>query len=341
MRFRSVCSLMLLLVMNVSVLVTQFGCVSPFTKYELGRMSFVFENYENAIKYYTEAIKQKPNYVDAYYDRGQSYYALKKYNNAIADYNMAIELSPQRAPMFYVSRSKVFQAKNDYDQAIKDCTTAIQLNPNYFEAYYQRSRFYSQLGHHDKAIADCTTVRSLAPNDIDANFNSGNAYHLYGEALFKQQNYDAALAQYTLSIQLYSFAKDAAKRDPNYSIIARTETSKLIAVKIKMIETALAYASFVRGIIYLNKNDTPKAIYDISTTIDLEPDNYNALKRRGDTYFHTENYNRAIMDYTRLIELKPTDSLGYSLRGKVYRQIGDNASADADFAIARQLSRTQ
>ena len=206
----------------------------------------------------------------------------------------------------------------------------MELQPDYFGAYYRRSWVYTDLGEYDKAIASCAAARSLAPNDALANYNSGFAYESYGEALFKIDEYDKALSQYTLAISLYAFAYDAATSHPEAKdrtrFIARAQGGR-------------ARVCLLRAGIYLQRLDMDNALSDFSTTIQLDPANYVAFKLRGDLYYALERYREAIRDYTRLIELKPTNSVGFSLRGKAHLLAGDQASAD--LAIAEQLSGTQ
>ena len=330
MKYCSVCLLMLVLFMGV--VVTQSSCMSAYRNHNFGKLAYLYENYEASIDFYNKAINQAPNYRDAYVGRGEVYYALKQYDAAIADYNRAIQLSPQGAAAIYVSRAEAYHAKNDYDQALEDCTTALELQPDYLGAYYRRSWVYTDLGEYDKAIASSAAARSLAPNDARANYNSGFAYEVYGDALFKIDEYDKALSQYTLAISLYSFAHAAATSHPEAKDMPRF---------IAGAQAARARVCFLRAGIYVQRRELDNAISDISTTIQLDPANYVAFQMRGDLYYALERYREAIRDYTRLIELKPTDSVGYSLRGKAHLLAGDQASADADLAIAEQLSGTQ
>ena len=330
MKYCSVCLLMLVLFMGV--VVTQSSCMSAYRNHNFGKLAYLYENYEAAIDFYNKAINQAPNYRDAYVGRGEVYYALKQYDAAIADYNRAIKLSPQGAAAIYVSRAEAYHAKNDYDQALEDCTTALELQPDYLGAYYRRSWVYTDLGEYDKAIASSAAARSLAPNDAHVNYRSALAYEVYGDALFKIDEYDKALSQYTLAISLYAFAYDAATSHPEAKDMTRF---------IARIQAARARVCFLRAGIYVQRRELDNALSDFSTTIQLDSANYLAFQLRGDLYYALERYREAIRDYTRLIELKPTDSVGYSLRGKAHLLAGDQASAGADLAIAEQLSGTQ
>ena len=330
MKYCSVCLLML--VLFIGVVVTQSSCLSAYEYYNYGNIAYLHENYEVAIDFYTKAINRTPNYRDAYVRRGEVYYALKQYDAAIADYNRAIQLSPQGAAAIYVSRAEAYHAKNNYDQALEDCTTALELQPDYLGAYYRRSWVYTDLGEYDKAIASSAAARSLAPNDAHVNYRSALAYEVYGDALFKIDEYDKALSQYTLAISLYAFAYDAATSHPEAK-----DRTRFIA----RIQAARARVCFLRAGIYVQRRELDNALSDFSTTIQLDSANYPAFQLRGDLYYALERYREAIRDYTRLIELKPTDSVGYSLRGKAHLLAGDQASAGADLAIAEQLSGTQ
>ena len=59
------------------------------------------QEYENAIMHYTEAIKSKPDFTAAYYNRGTAYYKKGEYDNAITDFDKAIELKPDYVDAYY------------------------------------------------------------------------------------------------------------------------------------------------------------------------------------------------------------------------------------------------
>ena len=119
--------------------------------------------YDRAIADYTEAIRIKPDYAEAYRNRGVAYAEKGEYDRAIADYTEAIRLKPDYAEAYYnrgiayarkASTTKpspttrkpsgssrtmprrtpivalAYGAKGEYDRAIADCTEAIRLKPD-------------------------------------------------------------------------------------------------------------------------------------------------------------------------------------------------------------------
>lgn len=65
------------------------------------------------------------------------------------------------------------------------------------------------------------------------------------------------------------------------------------------------------------KNNFEKAIQMFDKAIELNPNNANAYKYRGDVYMLT-NLEKAIEDYTKAIELKPNYISAYSSRAAIY-----------------------
>ena len=82
-----------------------------------------------AIEEYTQAIKLKPDYAEAYLGRGNAYYDKGDYDHAIADYGQAIKLRPDYARA-YDNRGLAYYSKGDYDRAIVDLCRYLELLPN-------------------------------------------------------------------------------------------------------------------------------------------------------------------------------------------------------------------
>ncbi len=74
----------------------------------------------------------------------------------------------------------------------------------------------------------------------------------------------------------------------------------------------------------LNKSDTVGAITEYSKTIESNPDNYYALKKRGLLYYAKGKYKEAEKDFTNCIAIKQTDAMVFYHRGNArQKQAGD------------------
>ena len=150
------------------------------------------EHSENAVRHYTEALKLKPDFAEAYNNRGNAYTDKGELDKAIQDYNTAIKLKPGNANA-YNNRSVAYTDKGKFDAAIQDCNEAVNLNPWHAEAYYNRGNAYTDKGELDKAIQDYNTAIKLKPEFVEAYTNRGVAYYGKGEFDKTIQDYDAAI----------------------------------------------------------------------------------------------------------------------------------------------------
>jgi tetratricopeptide (TPR) repeat protein len=141
------------------------------------------------------------------------------------------------------------------------------------------------------------TVSPSAEKAAGAYFNRGIAYQQKGI-------YDNAMADYA----------EAIRHNPNL---------------------AGAYAN--RGMAYKRKGDYDRAIADYTQAIRLDPNDALTYSSRGNMYRDKCAYDQAIADYTQVIRLNPNNAYAYYDRGVAYQRKGNNASAEADIARAKEL----
>jgi tetratricopeptide (TPR) repeat protein len=155
------------------------GCGNYRSKrsFEKGVDAAKNQNDDLAIAAFSEAIRLKPDYVDAYINRGNAYAhrrkdgydkAITDYDKAITDFNEANRLDPKQQiasekANAYSFRAYAYRERGDYDKAIADFSEAIRLVPKHSLAYDNRAFAYYQKGDYDKAIADYKEAIRLFP----------------------------------------------------------------------------------------------------------------------------------------------------------------------------------
>jgi tetratricopeptide (TPR) repeat protein len=90
------------------------------------------EQYDKAIKDFSQAIKLDPGHVAAYNNRGNSYYERNEYRLALADFNRGLQRKPNYAKahlnrgLVYYQMDKTGQACRDFQKACDhgDCDGA-------------------------------------------------------------------------------------------------------------------------------------------------------------------------------------------------------------------------
>ena len=251
--------------------------ISAETYFLRGVAKFSLEqSYAAAIADFDTAIRLKPDYAAAYYNRGYAKDELGQYAAAIADYDTAIRLKPDNAAAYY-NRGIAKYELGQYAAAIADYDTAIRLKPDYAAAYFLRGNAKGRLGQYAAAIADYDTAIRLKPDYAAAYFLRGNAKDELGQ-------YAAAIADFDTAIRLKP--DDAAayinrgyakgKLGQYFAAIADYDT----AIRLKPDDAAAYYN---RGYAKYELGQYAAAIADYDTAIRLKPDDAAAYINRGNS----------------------------------------------------------
>lgn len=82
----------------------------------------------------------------------------------------------------------------------------------------------------------------------------------------------------------------------------------------------VTFAYTTRADVYLNLEDTVKALTDYAAAIKINPDDSRLYEKRAQVYYEQGKYNLSDVDYRKMVELKPGDVMGYM-------GVGRNANA--------------
>ena len=148
-------------------------------------------------------------------------------------------------------------------------------------------------------VAEYTRAITQSPEDMKYKF-----YLLRGMAYRDQRNIDAAIKDFSTSIQMRP-TQDAYLR---------------------------------RGEMYFEKGAYNIAEFDFSEAIAINP-SLEAYKLRGLTYLVLGNLEMAVADGTEIINLAPNVSQSYNIRMEAYAQIGEVQLAREDARRAIELDR--
>jgi tetratricopeptide (TPR) repeat protein len=81
-----------------------------------------------------------------------------------------------------------------------------------------------------------------------------------------------------------------------------------------------------------------RAIALLTEGIRLSPQLWQAFQYRGEVYLRGEQAEAALQDFSEAIRLAPRERHLYLLRGRAYSLLGDESSAQSDYACAAALA---
>ena len=179
--------------------------------YLLGRYEFAKytqAGWNNAIRYYEEALKLDPNYALAYCGLADNYAYMGSVvmpeKEAVAKEKefaqKALALDPELAEA-HMSLALALVAAYDWRNGLKEFDRALELNPNLAFAYELQAWTVNGLGRFDEAIA--TTRKAVELDPLNPFFQMSLSFYLYWA-----RQYDDAIAQ----------ARKTLEMDPNSAI---------------------------------------------------------------------------------------------------------------------------
>ena len=266
--------------------------------------------YKEAVVDFSEAIRLKPDYVQAYYDRGfwRTRFAgdgglvnfppdvIKQYQkDAITDLTKVIQLRPTFAAAYYLRAKARDYPKFDEQGAKKDFFQVIRLDPNLFDTYPDRGDLVKLELRDNQAV-----LRTLTQT-IQKNSKNADVLYQRGFVRLDVGDVKGSIEDFSQMIQLKNNDKDAY---------------------------------YGRGFAYYRLKDYRAAIKDLSQAIQLNPTFADAYLLRALAYLGAGDYQSSTKDSTYAISLDPDSGNTHFVQGLAYEKLGQHQNAAKDYEYA-------
>jgi tetratricopeptide (TPR) repeat protein len=103
------------------------------------------QQYENAVKGFTQSTIVKPNYADAYHNRANIFFKIGRLDLARDSYQTALYYSPQLYQT-YLSLTQIDLMEGKIDLAMQHAETSVKLQPDNPQSAYVLAVVYAQAG---------------------------------------------------------------------------------------------------------------------------------------------------------------------------------------------------
>jgi tetratricopeptide (TPR) repeat protein len=288
--------------------------------YMKGREKSLDGDYEAAVPYFEQALKQDPNSPGLNHELSEVYLRLSNLDRAEALCAKAVQLEPKSAEFrmtmggIFASQKKYTEAKEQYskvleldpsntrvplllgileaesgklDEGIKVLTKTIETTPDNFMAYFYRAKVYLEMEDIPRAKADLEKCLTIRPSFIEAGSALGTLYERLGEV-------DNAIAAYSRIQGSGSFKKRLAQ-------------------------------------LYLAKNEFEKALTEFLEYEEVEPDDYTVKVKIGLIYFELKRYTDAIARFQAILKEQPEAGNVRFYVGVVLEEMKNPDKAVAEF----------
>jgi tetratricopeptide (TPR) repeat protein len=161
--------------------------------------------YQESINAFTEVIKLRPLYADAYTSVGQTEIVWEKYESARTAIRKALSLDPNSARAFYYDGLLERRAGNT-EQEIADFRKVVEMFPQSRDARRELGITYYQRNNNPAAVEQFEALQRIDPDDLTAHYNLSILYRRMGkskeaveqQAMFVDKKVDPGAPTYSL-----------------------------------------------------------------------------------------------------------------------------------------------
>ncbi|GAA2640701.1 hypothetical protein GCM10010399_87880 [Dactylosporangium fulvum] len=157
---------------------------------------------DQALAAFDEAVRQRPGYVTAHFDRALALNLLGRPAEAIAGFERAIQLDPGYVQAMY-DIGGIHRAQNDMAKAVEAYDRALAVQPRYVSALVNKAVTLSDMGRMEEAVRSADeAIRVIDAGNTPDDVPNARAYAFgaKGAALLKLGRYQDALAAIDVAI---------------------------------------------------------------------------------------------------------------------------------------------
>lgn len=307
------------------IMAQHFGNYLQFGKIELDK-----KNYTEAIKYFNNAINQRPASYEGYFLRGYAKYSLDDFIGAEKDFTQASVYDPFNPEIYHyraISRSEQY----NFGGAFEDYETALEIDPKNAYYYLNRARTYLYIHEYESAISDCNQA-------VELKYSKENVFLMRGMAKAGVELYDEAIKDLDVAIRknpenTYGYVQRGAVwmeiKEPDSALV---DFNKALAINADD-----SYALFNRAQAFMELNDTANAFQDLNHVIELSPYNSYAYYNRAILKIGTDDIQGGIEDLNSVLAMNPENIVVYLYRGKLKASQGNYKGAIKDYSKAIEV----
>ena len=117
-----------------------------------------------AINYYNNALNVQPNNIKALYNLAMFYQETKDYEKALEKYRMILQIEPQHKNVLYNMGWVYMVGQEKHEEALAFYTKAIETDSTYVEAIHDRGLCFESLKQYENARQDYMYALKLVNN---------------------------------------------------------------------------------------------------------------------------------------------------------------------------------
>lgn len=257
-------------------------------------------NEEKALADFDEAIKLDPDNETYRLLRAVFLRNRQKFDEALAEVNQMINDSPDDANAL-ILQGEIFRQLDKPDQALESFNEATKLAPQAPGPYQNRGEIYREQSEFAKAIDEFTKVLELQPGSLLPLVHRAEAYLNNNQLNEALADVDAVLEREQV----------VAARRLRGEILAQLNRVDEAIEEIEQLSRTVPNQPELKmqlALYHLINKNPEEAISAYDDVLLMDPENFLALRSRGDAYLNMGNHTQAIEDFEKALKVEPNDA---------------------------------
>lgn len=295
-----------------------------------GNVAYKKGNYDEAIKFYSEAIEKTPNFADAYNNRGIVKLAQNNLDAAIVDFEKAVSIDNE----FILAKYNLGEAYSNTQELDKSLSLLKQI-----ESKYKDSSFYFvTLSNIFIKKSNYSEANTCLLNALRLNKNNDKAYTNLGFIQYSEKKYSEAKANFEHAIILNP-KQDLALN--NLSLISANENNYPKAIE--LVDKAINLNKSTtyennKGYYLLNIGQLEAGKTLIDKVVETDSKNAWAYRNLGVYYFLKKDFTTALTYFEKSDKLDPSVELLNYYLGFTQQSLNNNVKACQYWKVGTKLN---
>jgi tetratricopeptide (TPR) repeat protein len=288
------------------------------------------EQFHAALNNIESALKQKRDFVSAWFFKGMLLYILSRFEEALEAYQNTIMLDPEYVSA-YLCRGEIFLQRKNFNEALSELFRAIQVDPNNLIAWTYLGDALLELNQLDQALAAYEKALTLDKTSASIYFGMGRVYR-------KQGRYKEALEAYQIADILSPNSPDIYHNRGNVLLDLKlySEALNSFEQEIRLLPSADAF--ICKGNALRGLKRFQEALEALEYAINLAPDFLLAYINKGNVLLELERYEEALASYNQASFINPHNAHTHFGKSRALLFLGRNEEALAEIQKCTHLN---
>ncbi len=298
-----------------------------------GNVAYKKGNYNEAIKFYTEAIEKTPKFADAYNNRGRVKLEMDNIEGAIQDFEKAVSIDDK----FYMAKFNLSEAYSNTGKLEESLVLLKQISNQYKDSsfyYVTLSNVLIQKNNFAEANSNLAVALQLNPKN-------DKAYTNLGYIQYTDKNYDAAKQNFEKAISLNP-KQDFALNNLSLIYAQKEDYVKALETVEKAIEinkNEIYQNNKAFYLLNLGKLEEGKKLLDL--VLEKNKNSAWAYRNLGIFYLKSKNFMEANENFLKSDKIDPTVELLNYYLGLTQASLGNKSKACEYWSIGKKLNEAK